>query len=169
VTALDRIECRAVLLTNLQENGDSYRAYPVAGVLLGDGRLLTRGTGVDGRDSLWSSLESYRPSGLDTCATREIGDSTTIPLGELVAADYDNVKWRWQSGSLLTAAELDAWARHLCAEVATLVGDDGTGDLRAIVDEALRDDRDATAGNIADVVAEARAAADAERERENSS
>lgn len=56
-------------------------------------------------------------------------------------------------------------ARQLAAEVAAMGGDDGTGDLRVIVDYALRDDPNVTADEVANIVREARADAAAERER----
>jgi len=45
---------------------------------------------------------------------------------------------------------------EVCREVASIVGDDGTGDLGVIVRQALRDDPNATPEEIADIVREAR-------------
>ncbi len=52
---------------------------------------------------------------------------------------------------------------ELAREVGCIVGDDGTGDIRVIVDHALAEDPAATAEDIAEIVREARADAAAER------
>lgn len=52
------------------------------------------------------------------------------------------------------------------ADVAAIVGDDGTGDLGGITAQALKDDPSATAEDIAEIVREARADAKLERAAE---
>jgi hypothetical protein len=54
----------------------------------------------------------------------------------------------------------------LAAEVGAMVGDDGSGDLRVIVEQALRDDPSVTAEAIAEIVGEARAEWAVERAHE---
>lgn len=61
-------------------------------------------------------------------------------------------------------AAFAAYTKTLIAAVVDLVGDDGTGDLGAIVRQAIGDDTSVTARAIADIVREARADAAAEAE-----
>lgn len=82
------------------EDGLESSTYEVRGVLFDDGRLLTGGTGTDGRDSLWSSLEEYEPNGTDLYRDHEIsGEIEEVSWHTLVAADHDN--WSYYGPSLL--------------------------------------------------------------------
>ena len=74
---------------NVNGNGN---AHIVNGIQLDDGRLYTVGTGVDGRDSLWESVDSFSPCGFDSVETVEVGEACDPPETEaLREADLDNV------------------------------------------------------------------------------
>ncbi len=53
--------------------------------------------------------------------------------------------------------------KNLIAELAAVVGDDGTGDLGVIVDTALADDPSVSVAELVDIVREARSDASLER------
>ena len=92
------ITCRVL------EHGEFSTTYTVRGVELDDGRLLTFGTGTDGRDSLWRNVDSFEPCGLDTVETIEHGRPCAAPeTNTLREADDDNVVYG--SGSLLVEGE----------------------------------------------------------------
>jgi hypothetical protein len=50
-----------------------------------------------------------------------------------------------------------ATEQELYTQVAAMIGDNGTGDIAAITREALADDAEVTARDIAEIVREARA------------
>jgi hypothetical protein len=78
-------------------------------------------------------------------AWREAAAREGLTLTEWVEVKLD---------SATTEGEMEAKA--MIGEVASLVSDDGTGDLGVIVRQALEDDANATAEEIAEIVREAR-------------
>ena len=81
------MNARKITFTNREENGST---YTTRGVVLEDGKVVTFGTGVDGKDSLWASVDSFEPNGLAVNVSHELGDATTISNEAVVAADEDN-------------------------------------------------------------------------------
>jgi hypothetical protein len=115
------IEYTAQKVTLTNSNPDTDETYAVDGLLLPDGRLLVRGAGVDGGDSLFAALSDYEPNGNDRWLSNELHAETAIvTLSDIAAGDVDNVEY---DKSLLTEAERAAvlashdrqcerWAEH---------------------------------------------------------
>jgi hypothetical protein len=94
-------QAKKVLITNVDPG--TGKTYSINGLLLPDGRLLVRGVGVDGGDSLFASLGDYEPNGLDTRESAEVLEETApVTLDDLAHGDVDNVEY---GDSLLTAEE----------------------------------------------------------------
>lgn len=92
---------KKITITNSQQDGTE---YTTDGVLLDDGRLLTYGTGVDGRDSLWASVKEYEPNGSAEYLSHDVSDEVvSVSADELRDADKDSVVY--SDKSLLTPEE----------------------------------------------------------------
>jgi hypothetical protein len=77
--------------------------YTTNGALLPDGRVITYGTGVDGRDSLWAALGDYEANGLAEAGEPVVYDETIeVDVDAVIDADRDN---REYTTSLLTDSD----------------------------------------------------------------
>lgn len=113
-----------------------------------------------GIEKYYSEIKALGGFGARVSATMPNGKVRIGTLGQAAACQptvtTDDGQRYVILGSLSDVQVVNGRRAELLSVVASMVGDDGTGDLGVIVDQALADDAEVTAQEVAEIVREAR-------------